>query len=296
MPTQIREHVVLPELKQPVLISAFTSAQRGGQTACAALAYLMSQWDAELVAELESDDYYDYARLRPMMRQENGKPAVDWPTNLLYHLTPPDSERDFLVLVGMEPSMRWRAFVQELADYIEKLGITEAISMRSFSAAVSHRRPTTLQAQYSTPNVEESFDLPAVAFTGVPLDVAALLNLELRERGVETADLMALEPCYTGGIPDAKVGLALLQAVGRAYNLKIPAESLKPAIDKHFTAMEQAVLSSEEVAALVQAIDEHTDAMRPRQEPLALPEVAEANDNHSVSIIDEIEAFLRQNQ
>jgi len=108
--------------------------------------------------------------------------------------------------------------------------------------------------------------------------------------------LMALEPCYTGGIPDAKVGLALLQAVGRAYNLEIPAESLKPAIEKHFTAMEQAVVSSEEIAALVQAIEEHTDAMRPRQQPLALPEVTGANEANSVSLIDEVEAFLRQNQ
>jgi len=293
MSAQVKEHVALSDLNEPILISAFTSSQPGGATATSALAYLMSQWDGRLVAELEPDDYYNYARLRPSLRQVDSKAVVDWPTSQIYQVTPPDADRDVLVLLGLEPSMRWRSFVRELADYMGRLGVTSAISMRSLPAAVSHRSPTPLQAVYSDEAASEGFDIPASVFTEGALDIGALLNLELRERGVQTVDLLALEPYYTTGLPDAKAGLALLETIGAALNLQIPSQALRQAIDAQLAATESAIASSAEVEAVVRSLEErsHAVATHPRQLELPQTETTDS-DLNAEAALNEVEALL----
>src|SRR5687767_1572416 len=118
----IQERVVLPQLKDPVLISAFAAAHKGGGTATGALEYLISQWGAQQVAEFEAEECYNFARIRPFVQRQNGQVAVSWPTNTVYLVNVPDSERSFLFLIGVEPSMNWRSFAASVAQFAARNG------------------------------------------------------------------------------------------------------------------------------------------------------------------------------
>ena len=59
----------LRELKDPVLVVGFAVRQRAGRLAHVALTYLVEAWQAELVAEIDPDDFLDFTVRRPEQRR-----------------------------------------------------------------------------------------------------------------------------------------------------------------------------------------------------------------------------------
>src|SRR4051812_29711433 len=101
MNTQIQERVTLPPFNNPVLITSFTNANKGGTTASFAIGNLMSQWGANLVAEIDATDCYNYGRMRPKFERRDDGVEIEWPTNLVYAATPDGGDQTFLFLVGV---------------------------------------------------------------------------------------------------------------------------------------------------------------------------------------------------
>src|SRR5436309_1067428 len=112
MPAQIQERVVLRNLNDPILITAFASPQKGGGTAKWALSHVVENWNATPVAELDADDCYDYGQIRPRMRIVAGRTEIDWPSNQVYLASPEGSHRSFLLMLGIEPSHKWKEFAE----------------------------------------------------------------------------------------------------------------------------------------------------------------------------------------
>ena len=55
----------LPELTDPVLIAAFEGWNDAGDAATAAVEHLEDVWSAEVIGELDPEDYYDFQVNRP---------------------------------------------------------------------------------------------------------------------------------------------------------------------------------------------------------------------------------------
>jgi len=255
MTEPIKERVILPQLKDPVLVSAFTAAHKGGTTATAALAVLLSDWHAQQIAEFDAEDCYNYARLRPQVMRVDGQTTVSWPTNAVYLATPPDSDRSFLFLVGVEPSLKWRSFAEAVAEFAHRAGVRTAISLRALPGSVTHTQPSVVQAVYSQPELQQQYGLPLMEMNEYGLDIGGLINLTLQQLGCQTVDLFAVEPFYAAAIPDAKAGLALLEALGKAFGLSITSESLTALAYTQYQAIEAAVAGSEQAQAVVRAIE-----------------------------------------
>lgn len=255
MTEPIRERVVLPQLKDPVLVSAFTAAHKGGTTATAALGFLLSEWNAQQIAEFDAEDCYNYARLRPQVTRIDGQTTVSWPINAVYLATPPDSDRSFLFLVGIEPSLKWRGFAEAVAQFALRAGVRTAISMRALPGSVPHTQPSVVHAVYSQPELAEQYGLPLMEMSEYGLDIGGLINLTLQDLGCQTIDLFAVEPFYAAAIPDAKAGLALLEALGKPFGLAISNEQLAAMAHTQYEAIEAAVASSEQAQAVVRAIE-----------------------------------------
>jgi proteasome assembly chaperone (PAC2) family protein len=255
MTEPIKERVVLPQLKDPVLISAFTAAHKGGTTATAALGFLLSEWNARQIAEFDAEDCYNYARLRPQVTRIIGQVAVSWPTNAVYLASPPGSDRSFLFLLGVEPSLKWRSFAEAVAQFALRAGVRTAISMRALPGSVTHTQPSVVQAVYSQPELAQQYGLPVMEMTEYGLDIGGLINLTLQTMGCQTVDLFAIEPFYAAAIPDAKAGLALLSALGQPFGLSITSEQLAAMAQTQYEAIEAAVSTSDQAQAVVRAIE-----------------------------------------
>ena len=75
------EYDGLPILREPLLLAAFEGWNDAGESASAAIEYLCEIWGAELLAEFDSEDYYDYQVNRPhVSTNEVGARDISWPS------------------------------------------------------------------------------------------------------------------------------------------------------------------------------------------------------------------------
>ena len=98
-------------LERPVLIGAFRGWNDGGQAATLAAGYLARLWGACKFADIDPELFVDFQATRPMVSLEEGRTRkIDWPENAFFRARIPGSERDAILLVGVEPNYRWRTF------------------------------------------------------------------------------------------------------------------------------------------------------------------------------------------
>ena len=100
-----------PALRRPVLIAAFRGWNDGGQGATLAAGYLARQWETEQFAEIDCEGFYDFQAVRPQVSLEEGLTRkLEWPENTFFHGPLPGVDRDAVVLLGVEPNLRWKTF------------------------------------------------------------------------------------------------------------------------------------------------------------------------------------------
>jgi hypothetical protein len=258
----VEERAILTGLKDPVLICAFATPTKGGSTAPSALSYVAQHWQAEPVTEFGGEQLYDYGRIRPQLQtQEDGQRLLQWPSNTVYLAQPEGVERSFLLLVGVEPSLGWQNFINAVDAFCRRNNIRTAITLHSAPAGISHRHATAVTAVYGSQELQASFGLPATAFHDGPMSFAAVLSMHLNARGMKTADLIALEPFYTPGMPDAQAALALIGVIDRHFGTRTPVAGLQETAREQREVYERAVASSEQLAALAESLDQNGDAV-----------------------------------
>ena len=114
----------LPELHDAVVVAAFEGWNDAGDAASDALEHLDAIWEAEPIVEIDDEAYYDYQVNRPVIRQVDGVTReLVWPSMRISHCRPPGSDRDIVLMHGVEPNMRWRTFCAELLAIADKLNV-----------------------------------------------------------------------------------------------------------------------------------------------------------------------------
>src|ERR671935_3101178 len=123
MPEELRV-VARPTLRQPVLISAFRGWNDGGQGASLAGGYLAKTWGAQRFAEIEPEGFFDFQVSRPHVSLVEGVTRkIDWPETTFYHCRPDGLDRDAVLLLGIEPNLRWRTFTNLVVELAKDLGV-----------------------------------------------------------------------------------------------------------------------------------------------------------------------------
>src|SRR5262245_49288847 len=117
---RIDEH---PELERPVLIAAFRGWNDGGQGASLAAAYLARAWAAQPFASIDAEGFFDFQATRPMVSLVEGMTRrIEWPETTFLHAPMPGAGRDAVLLLGVEPNLRWRTFTSLVAGLAKDLG------------------------------------------------------------------------------------------------------------------------------------------------------------------------------
>src|SRR5262245_47193677 len=114
----------MPDLERPILVAAFRGWNDGAQGASLALAFLAQSWEAERFAGIDPEEFYDFQVNRPHVALVDGVTRrIDWPDNAFYAASLPGAERGVVLLLGIEPNLRWRTFAGEVVSLAEDLGV-----------------------------------------------------------------------------------------------------------------------------------------------------------------------------
>lgn len=138
----------LPELHNTVVVAAFEGWNDAGDAASDAVAHLAASWQALPIVEIDDEAYYDYQVNRPVIRQVDGVTReLQWPAMRISHCRPPGSDRDVVLMCGVEPNMRWRTFCDELLAVIDKLNVDTVVILGALLADTPHTRPCRSRAR-----------------------------------------------------------------------------------------------------------------------------------------------------
>jgi predicted ATP-grasp superfamily ATP-dependent carboligase len=288
----IRPLAEVRPLREPVLLAAFGGFTDPTGGAAATLGYLAEQWKAEPLAEIDPERFYDFTVQRPRVRLEDGVRKLDWPQNRFYVASPPGTDRDFVLMVGVEPHLRWRNFTQAIEDVLRAVGSTTSITLGAQPAGVPHTRPlpVTLSASHSDFETLFGLEAPASRYQG-QTGVVGVLNLHLRAQGWKNASLWALVPHYLTVGPNPNIGIALLRIVDRAFGTSTPLDGLLEQAHAFDEQVREVMEESSEAAAYVRQLEEQYDANRPptAAEPQPTGELPSSDE-----ILNDLERFLRR--
>ena len=250
-----------PELEKPVLLAAFRGWNDGAQAASLAAGYLAKTWDAEQFAEIDPEDFFDFQATRPHVSLEDGLTRrIEWPETGFYHARPEGLDRDVVLLLGIEPNLRWRTFTELVVGLATELEVELMITLGALLADVPHTRPAPVTGSATDSELVERLGLSASRYEG-PTGIVGVLHDACREAGIPSASLWAAVPHYVSLTPSPRAAVALCERLGSLIGVDIDVDELEEAAQSYVEQVSEAVASDEETASYVEELERRTDSI-----------------------------------
>jgi predicted ATP-grasp superfamily ATP-dependent carboligase len=272
-----------PALKRPVLVAAFRGWNDGGQGASLAAGYLARAWSAARFAEIDCENFFDFQAARPHVSLVEGTTRkIDWPDTAFHHASIPGTDRDAVLLLGVEPNLRWRRFTELIVDLAEDLGVELVITLGSLLADVPHSRPSPVTGSASDQGLIDELGLERSRYEG-PTGIVGVLHDACSKRGLKSLSLWAAVPHYVSLAPSPRAALALCERLGALIGTEIDTKELQEAAEAYAEQVTAAVASDEETQAYVEELEQRADTI-------------EAENVSGESLAAELTRYLRERE
>jgi proteasome assembly chaperone (PAC2) family protein len=282
-----------PDLRSPILITAFAGWNDAAQGATMATRYLARAWSASKFASFDPEEFYDFTATRPHVKIGTGATRqLDWPANDFYYHRLPSLDRDALVLAGVEPSLRWRAFSSELLELAGQCGVSLVVTLGALLADAVHSRPVPL-AGYATDSTLSDklaeLGIMSTRYEG-PTGIVGVVHDACRQQKLPAVSLWASVPHYLGATGNPKAANALLDALNALFGFQIDLGELKEASRIFEEQVAEAVAGNPEISSYVEELERRVDEVagqetKPGAEGPELPS--------SDTVIRDLEDFLK---
>jgi proteasome assembly chaperone (PAC2) family protein len=250
-----------PELTRPVLIAAFRGWNDGAQAASLAAGYLAKTWQAQRFAHVDPEEFFDFQATRPHVSLERGvMRKIDWPETAFYHVRPDGLDRDVVLLLGIEPNLRWRTFTELVVGLVRELGVELMITLGALLADVPHTRPSPVTGSASDPELVRELGLSESRYEG-PTGIVGVLHDACRSAEIPSASLWVAVPHYVSLTPSPRAAVALCERLGGLIGIDIEVGELEDAARSYEEQVSEAVASDEETAAYVEELERRVDSL-----------------------------------
>lgn len=257
--SQAAEKPVRETSSEPVMVVAFDGWNDAGDAASAAIEHLQLNWDATPLAELGPDDYYDFQVSRPSVRMVDGVTRhIEWPTTRLSVCRPEGSDRDIVLVQGPEPNMRWRAFCDELVEYMEQLNISTVVTLGALLTDTSHTRLVPVTGSAYDAEAATRYGLEHNQYEGT-IGITGVLQNACVQVGIPAISIWAGVPHYVSHPPSPKATLALLNKLEDVLDIEIPLGALPEQAQEWELAVTEMAADDEEVLEYIKSLEERGD-------------------------------------
>ena len=189
------------KLTSPVIIAAFEGWNDAGEAASGVINHLSLAWQATPVGAIDPEDYYDFQVTRPVTEVAEGRTErLIWPTTRLLAAKQEATNRDLLLVHGIEPNMRWQGFCSELVTSFSELGIELVVLLGALLADSPHTRPVPVAAAASDPALAADLRAEPVDYKG-PTGIVGVLQHACADAGIPAVSLWASVPHYVAQPP-----------------------------------------------------------------------------------------------
>jgi hypothetical protein len=265
---------------ESILVAAFEGWNDAGSAASAALDHLARVWKAVPFANLDPEDYHDFQVNRPSVsRAEGGDRVMSWPGTIVSTTPGPwKGDRQVSLVRGIEPSMRWRGFVDEILAAAEDLSVTTLITCGALLVDAPHTRPLPTYVTSEDAATRRLLNLERSDYEG-PTGITGILGHEAQRRGITVVSVWVGVPHYVGQPPSPTASLAILNLLERLLGEPIDKGDLEYQAEAWQRGVNDLAAEDEEVSAHVRQLEDVADMM-------SLPEAS------GEAIAAEFERFL----
>jgi predicted ATP-grasp superfamily ATP-dependent carboligase len=275
-----------PTLRNPTLVVAFKGWNDAGESATAAMDFLIGSFGATEVARIDPEEYYDFTAVRPTVRLLEGRTRhIDWPENVLHAAHVPGTDTDLLLFQGVEPSLRWKRFTAAVLDSARQMGASMVITLGALLADVPHTRPVPITGIASDETLVARMGFERSNYEG-PTGVVGVLHHACARSDLPSVSLWAAVPHYVAASPNPKAALALLRSFEGVAGVAVEALDLEEQAADYERQVNAAVASDPDVKAFVERLEETVDQVQEDAPPERIPSAD--------SIARDFQRFLKQ--
>lgn len=220
----VRRHF-RPALRNPKAIIAFEGWNDACEAASGAIHYLLGRRRVdEPFATIEPEEFFNFQEHRPEVEIDaGGTRSLTWPETRFYAVPMDDAPSDLVLVVGEEPSFRWKTFSRTVARVLNDHDVDRTVLLGAYIGQASHRRPVPLAGAGTDPATIAAYGLDASDYEG-PTGIVGVLVEALREIGMPTLSIWAATPPYLAANANPAAMLALLSkasdVVGVPFDLR----------------------------------------------------------------------------
>ena len=284
----------IPALRNPVMLIAFSGWNDAAEAATGAASHILGAWtDAEhaindqvgvvpeLIADIDPEEFYDFQVNRPIVDiDESQIRSLTWPGAQIFGLATPNFDFDFIIVRGVEPSMKWKTFTHDLLDLADDLEVQTIITLGSMLADAPHSRPITVTGSGAHPELAKRLGVEVSSYEGPTGILGVIADASLR-RGLDAISLWAAIPHYASNSPSPKATLALINAVEDFLEISLPQGDLHADSLEWESEVDELAREDSDVAEYVKALEESKDS-------------ALLSDVSGEDLARELERFLRR--
>ena len=272
-------------MRDPVLIAAFRGWNDAGDAASFAAAHLGRVWSAEKFASIDPEEFYDFQAVRPHVELVDGiTRKITWPANEFWAARLESAAHDVILMVGTEPSTRWRTFTELIVGVAKRHGVKLVVTFGALLADVAHSRPVHITGTAVNPQIVQRLNLQRSRYEG-PTGIVGVLHDAFGRAGIDSASLWAAVPHYLAVTPNPKAALALARKVAELIQVPADTEDLERATANYEERVSEMVASDDDVQAYVRLLEERSDERELEEMDSNLPS--------GDALAAELENFLR---
>jgi proteasome assembly chaperone (PAC2) family protein len=242
------------------MVVAFEGWNDAGEAASLAVDHLAGMWEAEVAATIEAEVFYDFTVARPEvgLDEHSGRYLV-WPDPEVLIASPDGSDRDVVLLRGVEPHMRWKTFCTAVAEIAQALRVETVVLLGALLADIPHTRPARVSGSSDDARLSQMMALSTSSYEG-PTGIVGVLYDYLRNDGIAAASLWASVPHYVQQLPSPKAMMALLERLSILLGVPIETSELLEASREYEEEVSEQIGDDPETVAYVADLERAEDA------------------------------------
>ena len=287
-----------PVLKSPTIVAAFTGWNDAADAASNAVRNLVEGWGAVPLAEIDPEEFTDYATIRPHIRLKDGVTRnIVWPTVGLWHVS--GAGGDVILMLGPEPSLKWRLFSEQILGIADHFGSTMMLTLGALLADVPHTRPVQIIGTANDSELVDRFSLQRSRYEG-PTGIVGVLHDACSQASLPSAALWAAVPAYASQVPSPKASLSLMRRSCEIIGTPAPVATVMNLIERYEEQVNSLVSDDEDLVAYVERLETMSDSGMSLDDEvdddqLQFDFATEKGDDETdtTTLMDEVEQFLR---
>ena len=243
----------------PVLVHAVRGFVDAGSAGQLAAEHIRDELPTTRLVTFDVDQLLDYRSRRPLMTFDSTTWSHYSEPRLVVDLVTDADGVPFLLLHGVEPDVQWERFAAAVRQLVERFDVPLTIGIHGIPMGVPHTRPLSATAHATRPELVADHT-SWFGTVQVPASASALLEYRLGESGHDAMGFAVHVPHYLAQSPFPLASQAALRSVERATGLDLRVAALAAAVQEANEEIDRQVQASEEVAAVVHALEEQYDS------------------------------------